>query len=294
MYSQKSDSWIENWQQATVSIGVVDTFKDLSVDKPFFKVIGTGIVFYIKIDTIPLPCLVTAKHVLYDQANNWDPKTVQIRFQWADDRPIDQYFGITMGLKENNQHLWYEHPNSNVDLACLPIISNNNPAFEETIKMMPYSVIGKDSQIYSGAQILVFGYPGVVGPEFHTKALTRSGIVAWVPPTINYETKVLIDSDIYPGNSGGPVFRLPNTMGPDGSLHLGDKLSFVGIVTQKGQSPQEVFIAQKNSRPIPIKDPSGMPLLTYESIGIGVIEPVSHVRELLSHTQKQLNEMLKQ
>jgi hypothetical protein len=33
-----------------------------------------------------------------------------------------------------------------------------------------------------------------------------------------------------------------------------------------------------------------MPFLTYESMGIGVIEPVLHVRELLKHVQDVLND----
>jgi hypothetical protein len=60
-------SWIEEWQKAIVSIGVIDSLQYKSQNqihfKKYFRVVGTGVLFYIKIDTLSVHALVTAKHV---------------------------------------------------------------------------------------------------------------------------------------------------------------------------------------------------------------------------------------
>ena len=150
-------------------------------------------------------------------------------------------------------------------------------------------MIAGNEDIFEGTQILVFGYPSVIGKEFHNKALVRFGIIAWVPPLISYDSKILIDCDIYPGNSGGPVFKLPNGIERDGKLKIGGSLSFIGIVTQKGISTSDVLLKPKNAEPIPLIDNLGNKLISYESIGIGVIEPASYVRELLEYVQTEIN-----
>jgi hypothetical protein len=289
IYSQTKSSWIDIWQQSTVSIGIIDTLRDNNVKVPFFNVIGTGVIFYVKYDTIVVPCLVTAKHVFSDSIHNWNPQRLRIRFPWFDEKPIDKYFGIELLLKQNNVLNWFSHPNKNVDLACLPLIIPSNVDLGNSIKMLPYSSLAANDDIFEGAQILVFGYPGVIGKEFHNKALTRFGIIAWVPSKISYDSKILIDCDIYPGNSGGPVFKLPNGMNREGGLVIGGSVSFIGIVTQKGLSANEVLVKQKNIAPFPLRDNMGNALITYESIGIGVIEPASYVRELLKFVQNEIN-----
>lgn len=289
-FSQVKNSWIDEWQRSTVSIGIQDSMLKGNSKVPYFRVIGTGVIFYVKYDTIPIPCLVTAKHVFQDLSRNWSPASIRIRFSWFDEKSVDTYLGIELLLNLNKQRLWFPHPNSNVDLACLPLqIPDNIDIGSKSISMLPYSSISKNDEIFDGEQILVFGYPDVVGKEFHNKALTRFGIIAWVPPTISYDSKVLIDCDIYPGNSGGPVFSIPNGMSKDGSLQIGNSVSFIGIVTQKGLSSNDVLLQPKNSKPTPLMDNLGNKVVSYESIGIGVIEPASFVRELLNFVQVEIN-----
>ena len=88
--------------------------------------------------------------------------------------------------------------------------------------------------MFEGATILVLGYPGIVGNQYLVRAISRSGIVAWLNPEEPYQKPFLIDANIYPGNSGGPVIKVP--AGPDrfGNFVLGGGggAKLLGIVSQ--------------------------------------------------------------
>ena len=133
---------------------------------------------------------------------------------------------------------------------------------------------------------LVLGYPSSVGMEFWTKAILREGIIAWVPPDENYDGKILIDCDVFPGNSGGPVFKVPIGVDKKGTILSGGKIQFIGIVSQRRFSQTQVILDNKE-----IIDPNK--LHSFESIGIGVIEPSMRVTELLNMINTEIQKQLK-
>ena len=65
--------------------------------------------------------------------------------------------------------------------------------------------IAKTADIFEGANVMVLG----CGNEYLIRAITRAGIVAWMNPDDPYGKPFLIDANIYPGNSGGPVLKVP-------------------------------------------------------------------------------------
>ncbi len=287
LFSQKK-SWIEEWQKSTISIGIVDTIKK----QPIYLNIGTGVIFGINYnDSFIIPCIITAKHVFEDSSQKWTPNRIRIKFSWANERRIDEYFGIEIKLSDSNETYWYKHPNSDIDLACLPITHFsvlNISDFEnhKSMPILPNSMFSSSNEIFEGAPILVFGYPGAVGLEFSNKALTRSGIIAWLSPHSPLKSKILIDCNIFPGNSGGPVFRTIGLMDKYGNKTLGgNSISFLGIVSQRRFSDVTPYWSLSKR---PVISTKGEKLLSYESIGIGVVEPVSRVKELLDFVQKEI------
>lgn len=293
LYSQETTStWIEDWQKSTVSIGIIDTLDYIDKKIPYYKIIGTGVFFYVKYDTTIIPCLITAKHVFHDSSKNWFPSSVRIRFSWYDDQPVDEYFGFEIELKNDNSNYWFEHPDSEIDLACIPIYIPSHLVELNNYKLpvLPYKQIGTDFDIYEGESILVFGYPGAVGINFHTKAIIRQGIVAWTPPNFDADSKILIDCDIFPGNSGGPVFSYPIGLSRDGKFEFGKEIKFIGIVVERRLSNTKLFTSEKLDTPL--TDSRGNLLLSYESIGIGVVIPSTRIRELLVFTQKEIEREL--
>lgn len=280
---KKTTSWVDYFRSATVAIGKVQT---LEVKKAggqkskvkVFSVVGTGVIFHLP-EQDPSFWLVTAKHVFFDPSEKWDPDDLLIRFSWFDETPVTQFFGIRVDLKKNGKRLWFPHPNSTVDLACLPLLITKAAAGREATMAVQMEDLATADEIYEGAPIIVLGYPGGVGPDLLSRAFFRQGITSWVSPSAPESSTILIDGNIFPGHSGGPVFKLP--MGPDrnGNLLQGGRIAFLGIVSQ-AQFIQHPLIAGEPH--IQTTDPQAPgTLLSPEFNGIAVIEPAARVRELL-------------
>jgi hypothetical protein len=80
---------------------------------------------------------------------------------------------------------------------------------------------GNADDIYQGASILVFGYPVILGQDYLSTPLARGGIISWIDPTGPTDKRFLIDSNMFNGNSGGPVFHLRSGFTKSGGLVIG-------------------------------------------------------------------------
>lgn len=288
--SQPKKSWIEAVKDATVAIG---TLRTALVKTPtgeekrtIFAVVGTGVVMVAPGQKEGLPWLVTAKHLLYDPAKNWDPDSIQIRFNWFDKKPVDEYMGITMKLKENNKHLWLAHQDASVDLVALPLGISIKDAGRPSVDPVPIQIYAGATDLYEGASILVFGYPGAVGPAYWTSAVLRTGIVAWISPENPLSNTFLIDSLVFPGNSGGPVFKVPTGVDQYGNLNVGGKVAFLGIISQGRKEANPLYAGD---RTIEMQGPKGpVKVVSEQWVGVGVVEPASKVKELLTYAYESI------
>ncbi len=289
---QPKKNWIEAVKNATVAIGTqrtasVKTEKG-EEEKTIFAVVGTGVIMVAPDQKDGVPWLVTAKHVFYNPEKKWDPVSLKIRFNWFDPKPVDKYLGITIKLKENNKHLWLPHPDASVDLATLPLVISIKNAGRPSLPSIPIQTYATSTDLYAGASILVFGYPGAVGPAYWTKAVLRRGIVAWISPEKPLSTTFLIDSLIFPGNSGGPVFKVPTGVDQYGNLNVGGKIAFLGIISQGGKEANPLFAG---GRAIEMKGPKGpVAIVSEQWVGIGVVEPAERVKELLSEAYRSIKD----
>lgn len=283
-------SWIEAVKEATVAIGRLEKARVKTPigeeQKIIFAVIGTGVIMVAPGQTESVPFLVTARHVLYDPSKNWDPESVQIRFNWFDQKPVDEYLGIKIKLKENNKHLWIGHQDNSVDLATLPLVISIKDAGRTSVNPIPIKTYAEATDLYESASILAFGYPGAVGPAFWTKAVVRTGIVAWISPDNPLSSTFLIDSLIFPGNSGGPVFKVPTGIDQFGNLNVGGKVAFLGLVSQGRKEANPLYAGDKI---ITMPGPKGpVALVSEQWVGIGVVEPAAKVRELLIYSYERI------
>jgi len=282
--------WIQMYRQATISFGIqnVASFQDIDgkiVKKKIFQSIGTGICFYLRYEKKLLMCIVTAKHVIYDPRRNWTPNKIRIRTNLIDTIPIDQNFGSEVILNDSSETNWIMHPDTTVDIAAL-LISTKDTNSLVGIKAIPYSFFPLDEEYFEGKEIFVLGYPTAVGLDLLNRAVLRRGIIAWVPSNINTGKKILIDCNIFPGNSGGPVFSIPHNRG----TFLYDSLQeqkprFYGIVSERRFS-DNALTSEDGSKIVDIK---GREISTLESVGIGVIITAKKVRELLNIMQQEID-----
>ena len=152
------------------------------IEKDIFAVVGTGVIMALPNQEKGIPWIVTAKHVFYNPDDKWDPESLQIRFNWFDQKPVDEYLGIKIKLKKNNQHLWIAHEDSSIDLVTIQLVISTKEAGRKSVNPVPIQAYASSSDLYECASIFVFGYPGAVGRSYWTRAVVRTGIVAWVDP----------------------------------------------------------------------------------------------------------------
>lgn len=281
---QPARLWTDLVRDATVAIGVPRNAKITTggkvAEKKVFAPIGTGAIFGLPEDQSGTPWLVTAKHVFFEPDSKWDPDVVRLRFAWSDKQSVEDYLGVEIPLKTKGRRLWTPHPDPSVDLAAIPLNLPVESVGRQSAQVIPLGNFAAPDDVFEGAAVLVFGYPGAVGPSFWTRALVRSGTIAWVDPKSPTESPLLIDAMVFPGNSGGPVFRVPTGSDRHGNFAVGGRPAFLGIVSQGRREPTPVSAAGKH---VEMQGPQGPVKLVSEGwIGVGVIEPAARVLRLLT------------
>jgi hypothetical protein len=191
---------------------------------------GTGFLVIRKIDPKQGKAfLVTNKHVIH-----FDPQirekalflTLYLNVGEKDGTVRGKSFRIP--LREDDQKLWREHPNPNVDVLAVDITSliNSQPNIEN--KGADYSLFAtpaviREEGITEGEEVLIIGYPlGLFSTRIYFP-LVRQGIVASkigekIRIRFNYPSGeirsaeipgFLVDAAILPGSSGSPVVLKP-------------------------------------------------------------------------------------
>ncbi len=179
----------------------------------------------------------------------------------------------------------YTLPDSTIDLVCFPFLVKKSAFLtDSTYKMIPYSSFPNNENYYEGKDIYVLGYPGSVGANYWTRGLLRKGIVSWLPKNNVGQNKFLIDCNIFPGNSGGPVFTIPPPIMID--TIFTNVYNFLGIVVQRRFSYNSIIDSKKR---IPITASDGTNIISPESMGIGVVEPAENVLALLRKFEIEWN-----
>lgn len=204
--------------------------------------------------------LVTANHVL--EGFKADFATIHFRKKLGSTFAPLPY---QMGIRKNGTPLW--KASSDVDVAVLEI-GIPDEANIRSIDVVNTSFLATDEdlvhfRVRPGDELLVLGYPhGAVGSVGGFPVL-RSGRIASYPivPT-SVTMSFLLDFEVFPGNSGGPVFlsegfrRLTNGQGQARFL--------AGIVTQ-----QMSYLHKDQAQ------------VTQDRLALAVVVHASHIRNLI-------------
>ncbi|GMV49395.1 MAG: hypothetical protein NBKEAIPA_03241 [Nitrospirae bacterium] len=278
--------WIDHWRAATVAIGHRQEYRVQSPGgrtstKPFFAIDGTGVLFSLYGTRAQTTWLVTAKHVLYDPAENWAPSSLGMMFSQSPHGNGRQALEIPLQLTKGTRRLWYPHPDESVDLACLPVPLTLRPSKTGALTSIAWMDIATKSDLYEGVPVVVLGYPTAFDLPDSPRAIVRQGIVSWVSPSRPGSEVFLIDSHVFPGNSGGPVFRLPAVMNRQGHLATAGTVALLGIVTQARIQILPLMAGGKQVE-LHLEDrKASEPLLALSYIGLGMVEPAYRIKQLL-------------
>jgi hypothetical protein len=230
--------------------------------------------------------LITAKHVLQNKQGEIKADFMRLIAQPRDVEAEDRtVFEVNLAELKGNGHV-ISHPDRDISAIRMNKIVEDLGAGTKKVQYFPgikmiqsakSGIVGaaepsikRFDEVVISNEVFTFGYPSSIGmkkqPQIdYQRPLLRKGIVAGK----NRANKtIILDCQVFPGNSGGPVVELER-------VNSKGKISVIGVVTQ--QIPYFSRVRAKHQN-----QPMNLPSI--ENSGYSVIEPMDSVIDLLSLT----------
>jgi hypothetical protein len=212
--------------------------------------------------------LVTANHVL-DEIKG-DTATLYLRMKTKGGSFESLPYRIR--IRERSVPLWLRHPNQTIDIAAMAI---GVPA-KARIRLLSTDLLADDSlltkyEIHPGDEMSCLGFPMGMETNPGRFPILRSGRIASYPITPTTATlQILFDFNVFPGNSGGPVYLVDRNRYFNGATNVGSIVSMImGLLSQEVKTttqytdPNETFI---KSTPL----------------SLGVVIPASFIKDVVN------------
>lgn len=246
---------------------------------------GTGFIInlcYNEETGMHVPVIITNNHVVENAL-----KTV-FDFCKADSegKPIDaEVFSV-----EYSGNSWIPHPDSKVDLRCLPLAEVFNEIEKKSIKIfhipLNTSLIPSYKQIEELSameEIVMVGYPIGLSDTYNHKPVIRRGITS-THPRNNFqgEKEILLDIACYPGSSGSPIFIVnQGTYTTPQGITVGNRILLLGILYGGPQfnAVGNIHFANLPNTPKPV---------TRIPINLGIIIKSERIREFEEYFEQMM------
>jgi hypothetical protein len=195
--------------------------------------VGTGFyyAFNFPASTSTVPVIATCWHVVSGSA------TGRVYFAFVSTNSSSRTnIVITLPTFEN---LWMRHPDTNVDLAVMPIAPIIEPL--ATLGFYLEAMMMTESELPSARdlaglgyfqEVKFLGYPIGMWDRKHNLPIARRGITA-TDPAVDYNgrSEFLVDAAVYPGSSGSPVYVIDEGGYQVGRAHvMGSRFHLLGIL----------------------------------------------------------------
>lgn len=231
--------------------------------------IGTGFLVSVNMENEKsLTLLISNKHVFKNPKD-----TIVFTFNEELDENTPDYGNTRRVLQEDFSHVYTEHPNSNIDLACInvSILSHVNPKiFHRAIAENLISDF-QEELLVPGIDVWFIGYPQNRFDTVNNLPLLRKGSIASLPKIdFNSQKQFVIDAQVFPGSSGSPVFAVIN-----GHYKL------VGVITS-------TMIRHGQLQAVPAVDSTTLGV--EQIIGLGMVIKSTELKALIDlaiHNHKQ-------
>ncbi len=178
---------------------------------------------------------------------------------------------------QNGTPIWVPHPKPEIDVGVIPIdinvLRNEKIQFSYFLSTDHAADIKKlrSLGIQEGDPTFILGFPmGLVGNK-RNAVMVRGGPIARIQDTyIKLSDNIIVDTLIFPGNSGGPVVTRPEVTAIKGTQGQGASY-LIGIVS--GYLPYtDVAVSQQ----------TGNPRITFEeNSGLATAHPIDCVNETI-------------
>jgi S1-C subfamily serine protease len=213
--------------------------------------------------------LVTNRHVFEGST------TAKVRINPGAEGPAGE-FDLDL-VRGSGSPIWKSHPDDEIDVCVLPIAAGKlqKLGYRVGFFRVPEHVASLEKCVEIGLSegdgAFVLGFPmGLVGKE-RSYVIARSGSIARIRDALSGDSKdFLIDTFIFPGNSGGPVVLRPDAISIVGTKPITES-RVIGIV--KGYVPY---------RDVAVSTQTGQARIIFEeNSGLTSAHPISHVLEVL-------------
>ena len=218
------------------------------------RTVGTGFLISDPTpDGKPRTVLVTANHVFKKMPG--PVATIGFRVENADG--TWRYDPEPLKIRDGDRELWRHHPDR--DIAVISI--DAPPEFAKAA--LPETWLATDDTfskyaVGPGDEMLALGFPEGLSANTAGFPILRSGRVASFPlaPSSAFPT-FLLDFNVFPGNSGGPVYMADGARRRPGAAGAEDAQFIAGMLTQQVE-------------------------LNSQNLAIGIVTDAKFIREALS------------
>jgi hypothetical protein len=255
------------YMDAVVAIGLQTQIQDPNGrEETKWVTEGTGFFYGVVVHDDPNPAkrlyetyLVTARHVVEEHVQA--PKNnLQIRLNPKD--PAKPYQTLTLPNRAAPTiGTWFLNPKK-IDVAIVKVNFSflHDRGFDPTFFPSDTSVANtqrlKDIGVAAGDDVFVLGFPMNLAGEQRNYVIVRQGVVARISEMLDHASPTyLIDSLVFPGNSGGPVILKGETARIEGAksqnhvLLAGLVVSYIPYfdVAISEQTHRERIVFEENS-----------------------------------------------
>jgi hypothetical protein len=224
---------------------------------------GTGFFYAYLTEDDPDPAkrkfrifLVTAKHVIEEyrnaQKDNPTLPDIRVRVNPKDYSSTAQEFPLP-SQPGSNQATWFFHPDPHIDIAVLQVdfsflkAQGIEPGEFRNDEQVARRAKMKELGVSPGDGVFVLGFPMNIAGRQRNYVIARQGSVARIGEMLDgASTSFLLDSFVFPGNSGGPVVLKPEFISIQGTQAV-PQAYFIGVVTSY-QTYQEAAVSPQTKR----------------------------------------------
>ncbi len=231
--------------------------------------------------------LVTAKHVVEEylktQRENPQLADIKVRVNPKNSSSVAQEFPLP-SRPGQNEATWFFHPNPSIDIAVLQVDFSflrskgiEPGAFRNDQDVARRSKM-KELSVSPGDGVFVLGFPMNIAVRQRNYVIARQGCVARIGEMIDGASpSFLLDSFVFPGNSGGPVVLKPEFLSIQGTKAV-SQAYFIGVVTSY-QTYQEAAVSPQTKRTRVIFE---------ENSGLAEVLPPDYIEETIKAWQASL------
>ncbi|MHA2758241.1 serine protease [Aeromonas dhakensis] len=243
----------------------------IPIDDGASSSIGTGFLFNTPLENNDLTgvFLVSNKHVFGDPN-----RRIILNFHQKIENEDKPELGIVKSIViENFSGHYYEHPDKDIDLACINVsayVGAENGVYSKHLHSEFFHEADLSS-VLPGSEVLFVGYPDNRFDSVHNLPILRKGTLATLP-TINFNglKQIIIDAQVFPGSSGSPVFVVEN-----------GKYKLLGVITATMIKHELLKTIQVSSS-----------YAVQQTIGLGIVLKTELVKELLDIAKHGLSERI--